>query len=279
MLMFLQEQALPKTMNIMKVHMVNKEMKNLHKEDSRLFSCIKQKKRERERGRERSVSIDRLSSRGYSSDSEQLNRGHFCATSTETLNRMDIIATPRMSRHRLKNAALLRDRRNRGASKERTPTTENGKKESKNQNIELQLKESTKSKKNTMKKLETEYENEGTLTYHGGSESSLCDLAKETSVSSKTKRRTGKGLAESETSDFKDYKVTESDMSQDSLECLDMTSLEREERKKKKRKKPPRREETVLQADRKSRPSLASCVPPLVIPDDSDDSTTDFKRF
>jgi hypothetical protein len=47
MLMFLQEQALPKTMNIMKVHMVNRETKNLHKDDSRLFSCIRPSKRDR----------------------------------------------------------------------------------------------------------------------------------------------------------------------------------------------------------------------------------------
>ena len=49
MLMFLQEQALPKTMNIMKVHMVNRETKALaQKEDSnRLFSCIRPSKRDR----------------------------------------------------------------------------------------------------------------------------------------------------------------------------------------------------------------------------------------
>lgn len=196
---------------------------------------------------------------GYSSDSDQAIR-HPCAGS-EHLSRMDILATPRMSRHKLKNAALLRNRKDREASKERSSVPEKESK-AKNQTIQLKLKDPRKNR--TVKKVETEFEKEGSLIYEGSSESSLCDLANK---SSSLKSIEMKDSEESEPLDLKDYKATESDMSVDSLECLDIEPSKYEARKKKK-KKPPRSEETRSQADKKSKPSKASIVPPLVFPSD-----------
>ncbi|XP_031561920.1 uncharacterized protein LOC116297770 isoform X2 [Actinia tenebrosa] len=295
MLMFLQEQALPKTMNIIKVHMVNREAKALQKDEaSRLFSCIRPSKRDRDRLRERSASRDRLSTRGYSSDSEQLYR-HSQGSSTDITsrqsNKTDIIATPRMSRHRLKNAALLRDRKQREASKDRNDISEKENEEQKtkvkNTSMEIHLpvreNKKNKEKRYSVRSFDTEGDSQGEFIYDGGSESSLRAQVIEDKENEgardivvKKDKSTENLEKNRETTDRK-ISVTDSDMSVDSLECLDLSSKEIQEKKKKKKRKARKRVEENLTSkeDVTSSPSAISQMPSLALPEDFQDSSVE----
>lgn len=218
---------------------------------------------------------------GYSSDSEQLYR-HSHAVSTDSLssrqsNKTDIIATPRMSRHRLKNAALLRDRKQREASKERQVSEKENKEqraEAKNTSMEIHLpvreNKKNKEKRYSVRSFDPEVDSQGEFTYDGGSESSL--RAQVVQDSEKEGERNKNNSTEN--IDRK-ISVTDSDMSVDSLECLDLSSKEIQEKKKKKKRKIRKRVEEKISSkeDVVSSPSSVSQLPQLALPEDFQDSS------
>ncbi|XP_048583812.1 uncharacterized protein LOC5520327 [Nematostella vectensis] len=124
MLMFLQEQAIPKTMNVMKVHMVSGETKQLQRDGMKLFNCIRTSRRERERIKDRSTSQERLlSSRGYASDSERYSKFSSRSRSTDSfISSRCNVSDADTSRHvktKLPKAGIFRERKMRAASLER----------------------------------------------------------------------------------------------------------------------------------------------------------------
>ena len=192
-----------------------------------------------------------------------------------------------MSRHRLKNAALLRNRKQREASKDRseTPEKENKEQETKTKNtsmeIHLPIRETKKNKEKrySMRSYDTELESQGEFTYDGGSESSLrAQVIKDNDNTNDIKNTTNstESLERGRESDRK-ISVTDSDMSVDSLECLDRSTQEIQEKKKKKKRKIRKRAEEKL-ASKEDMTSLHSSIsqkPTLALPDDFQGSSVE----
>lgn len=199
-----------------------------------------------------------------------------------------------MSRHRLKNAALLRDRKQREASKERNEIStekENEEQEGKAKNtsmeIHLPVRESKKTdneKRYSLRSFDTEVDSQGEFIYDGGSESSLRAQVIEDSenegarntTDTKNRSNSNENIENVRETDRK-ISVTDSDMSVDSLECLDLSSKEIQEKKKKKKRKIRKRVEEKISSkeDVTSSPSSVSQMPQLALLEDFQDSSVE----